>query len=207
MLWADEVKDNSKRTVRLLSQIFIMVAIIGGLLWCVGITSFLGVVAKIRVDYLLFAFFSCFIVNILFMIRFMRVSAYRKKGNNSERCAPGKCPSHNLEDFSGRRHYFSIRSKEWDNKGLSHIQIFSSLKKFIRKHLKRGIKYACVGTSGFLLDAAILYSLTQYGHLWYVFSELWATLVTFATNYLLNTYWTYRDAMKKLEEKSSRDES
>jgi putative flippase GtrA len=70
---------------------------------------------------------------------------------------------------------------------------------FIRKHLKRGFKYACVGTSGFLIDAAVLYSLTQYVHIWYVLSELFATLITFATNYFFNTYWTYRDAMKKLE--------
>ena len=73
---------------------------------------------------------------------------------------------------------------------------------FIRNHLKRGFKYACVGTSGFFMDAAILFYLTQYIHIWYVLSELFATLITFVSNYLLNTYWTYRDAMKKLNEQS-----
>ena len=69
---------------------------------------------------------------------------------------------------------------------------------FIHKHLKRGLKYSCVGTSGFLMDVGILYALTQYGHIWYITSEVLATLVTFVTNYFFNTYWTYRDAMKKL---------
>ena len=68
----------------------------------------------------------------------------------------------------------------------------------IRKHLRRLLKYAIVGTSGFLIDAAILYMLTQYGHMWYIVSEAFATLVAFVTNYIGNTVWTYRDAMKKL---------
>ena len=80
------------------------------------------------------------------------------------------------------------------------LRIFSGSMAFIRKHSKRGFKYACVGTSGFLIDAAVLYYLTQFIHIWYVASELFATLVTFASNYLLNTYWTYRDAMKKLQQ-------
>lgn len=75
---------------------------------------------------------------------------------------------------------------------------------FVRDHLKRGFKYACVGTSGFLIDVLLLYCLTQYAHIWYILSEVIATLVTFVTNYFFNTFWTYRDAMKKLE--SSRQE-
>lgn len=69
---------------------------------------------------------------------------------------------------------------------------------FIHQHLRRGLKYAVVGTCGFLMDVALLYAFTQYGHIWYITSEILATLVTFVTNYWFNTYWTYRDAMKKL---------
>jgi len=70
---------------------------------------------------------------------------------------------------------------------------------FVHKHLKRGFKYACVGTTGFFVDAGVLYYLTQYVHVWYIFSEVFATLVAFISNYFLNTYWTYRDAMKRLD--------
>lgn len=82
-----------------------------------------------------------------------------------------------------------------------------NVKAFIRKHLKRGFKYACVGTTGFFLDVGILYSLVQFVHIWYITSEIVATLITFVTNYLFNTYWTYRDAMKKLEENKKNETS
>jgi putative flippase GtrA len=73
------------------------------------------------------------------------------------------------------------------------------VKNTIKKHSKRITKYAIVGASGFFIDAGFLYLLTQYGHIWYIFSEAIATLIAFLTNYTGNTLWTYRDAMKKLE--------
>jgi putative flippase GtrA len=60
------------------------------------------------------------------------------------------------------------------------------------------VKYATVGTTGFFIDASVLYVLTEYGHIWYILSEAFATLVAFVTNYAGNTLWTYRDAMKAL---------
>jgi len=71
--WVDGVKAGSRRNVRLLLQIFIMVAIIGGLLWYVGIDSFLGVLARVRLEYLVFSVFCYFMINILFAVRLMRV--------------------------------------------------------------------------------------------------------------------------------------
>ena len=59
-----------------------------------------------------------------------------------------------------------------------------------------------VGTSGFMLDVLCLYLLTEYGHMWYVLSEVLATFITFLTNYIFNTIWTYRDAMKALDAKT-----
>ena len=75
----------------------------------------------------------------------------------------------------------------------------SNVIKPVRKHFRRLGKYAIVGTSGFFIDAGVLYALTQYGHMWYILSEAFATLVAFVTNYAGNTLWTYRDAMKALK--------
>jgi putative flippase GtrA len=92
-----------------------------------------------------------------------------------------------------------LKSMEAKRKGDKEMKLDA----FIHKHLRRGLKYACVGTSGFLMDVGILYVLTQYGHIWYITSEVLATLITFVTNYFFNTYWTYRDAMKKLDAKNT----
>jgi putative flippase GtrA len=73
------------------------------------------------------------------------------------------------------------------------------VKNTIKKHSKRIIKYGIVGTSGFFIDVGFLYLLTQYGHIWYMFSEAIATLIAFVINYTGNTLWTFRDAMKTLE--------
>ena len=70
----------------------------------------------------------------------------------------------------------------------------------LRKHFKRLTKYAMVGTTGFILDVILLFCFTQFAHIWYVASEILATLITFVTNYIGNTIFTYRDAMKKLNE-------
>jgi putative flippase GtrA len=75
----------------------------------------------------------------------------------------------------------------------------ASVFKLVRKHSRRLVKYAIVGTSGFFIDAGVLYTLTQYGHMWYILSEAFATLLAFVTNYAGNTLWTYRDAMKALK--------
>ena len=92
------------------------------------------------------------------------------------------------------------RNKEEMKAENSYVTTITS---FIHRHLRRGLKYALVGTSGFLMDVGILYALTKYGHIWYITSVVLATLVTFVTNYFFNTYWTYRDAMKKLYAKNA----
>lgn len=74
------------------------------------------------------------------------------------------------------------------------------LQKIFKKHSKRLFKYALVGVSGTLINLSVLYLLTEFAHMWYLTSEIIATLIAFVTNYTANTLWTYRDAMKKLEE-------
>ena len=59
--------------MRLISQLLLMVAIIGVLLWYVGINTLVTVLSKTNPEYLLLAFLAYFIINILFTIRIVRV--------------------------------------------------------------------------------------------------------------------------------------
>jgi putative flippase GtrA len=79
------------------------------------------------------------------------------------------------------------------------MSILFKLHSLVKKHYRRLTKYAIVGTGGFFVDALFLYVFTQFFRVWYIESEMLATLIAFVTNYVGNTLWTYRDAMKKLE--------
>jgi putative flippase GtrA len=79
------------------------------------------------------------------------------------------------------------------------LSVLFKLRYLVKKHYRRLTKYAIVGTGGFFVDASFLYVFTQFFRIWYIESEMFATLIAFVTNYAGNTLWTYRDAMKKLE--------
>jgi putative flippase GtrA len=68
---------------------------------------------------------------------------------------------------------------------------------FVKLHLKRGSKFATVGAIGFFVDAFFLFVFVQYGHVWYILAELFATCIAFVNNYLLDYYWTFYDVLKK----------
>jgi putative flippase GtrA len=68
---------------------------------------------------------------------------------------------------------------------------------FIKFHLKRASKFATVGAIGFFVDAFFLFIFVQYGHVWYILAELFATCIAFVNNYLLDYYWTFYDVLKK----------
>ena len=68
---------------------------------------------------------------------------------------------------------------------------------FVKFHLKRGSKFATVGAIGFFVDAFFLFLFVQYGHMWYILAELFATCIAFVNNYLLDYYWTFYDVLKK----------
>lgn len=59
--------------MRLLLQIVIMIAIIGALLWYVGIGSLFTTLSKIKLEYLPLAFLAYFGINLLFAVRLRRV--------------------------------------------------------------------------------------------------------------------------------------
>jgi putative flippase GtrA len=75
----------------------------------------------------------------------------------------------------------------------------SKIRDFVRFHIKRGLKFAIVGSIGAVINLLVLFLLTEYAKTWYIASEILAIFVAFIFNYFVNTYWTYLDAMKALK--------
>jgi uncharacterized protein (TIRG00374 family) len=67
------LKETSWRRLRILLQIAVMLAIIGGLLWYVGITSLVDTLSQMKLEYLPLAFLAYFGINVLFTLRLGRV--------------------------------------------------------------------------------------------------------------------------------------
>ena len=59
--------------MRILLQIIVMVALIGGLLWYVGINSLIATLSQMKLEYLPPAFLAYFGINLLFAVRLRRV--------------------------------------------------------------------------------------------------------------------------------------
>ena len=67
------MKDKSRRVMRILLQVIVMVALIGGLLWYVGIASLVTILSQMKLEYFALAFLAYFGINVLFAVRLMRV--------------------------------------------------------------------------------------------------------------------------------------
>jgi uncharacterized membrane protein YbhN (UPF0104 family) len=68
-----EVKDSSRRILRVLLQIASMAGIIGALLWYVGIGPLYNTLRGIKLNFLCVSFLAYFGINLLFTVRLRRV--------------------------------------------------------------------------------------------------------------------------------------
>ena len=66
-------KSNSRRVLKILLQVALMVGIFGALLWYIGIGSLYETLLNIKVEYLILAFLMYFGINVLFTVRLRRV--------------------------------------------------------------------------------------------------------------------------------------
>ena len=57
----------------MLLQVVIMTALIGGLLWYVGVNSLITILSQMKLEYLALAFLAYFGINLLFALRLTRV--------------------------------------------------------------------------------------------------------------------------------------
>lgn len=74
-----------------------------------------------------------------------------------------------------------------------------SVLNYIRNNLfhTRVIKFSIVGGIGVLVNMSVLYILTEYFHVVYLISSLFAIELSIITNFLLNDYWTWGERKKK----------
>jgi len=49
-----------------------------------------------------------------------------------------------------------------------------------------------------LVDLGLLYSLTEFFHIWYLYSAAFAYLIGMVTNYLLNKYFNFKNRSKQV---------
>ncbi len=63
----------TRKFARILLQVIVMIALIGALLWYVGIESLFQIITQVKIEYLVLAFLAYFGINLLFTVRLRRV--------------------------------------------------------------------------------------------------------------------------------------
>lgn len=67
---------------------------------------------------------------------------------------------------------------------------------FVREHTRRVFQFALIGTIGALVSLGVTYVVTEYFHIWYIFSQIIGILCGMLNNYFLN-YYTRTFEVKK----------
>lgn len=65
-----------------------------------------------------------------------------------------------------------------------------------RAYIFQIIKYGIVGTIGTIINLSVLYVLTEYFKIYYIFSEIIGFLIGIVINYLINKRWTFKENIK-----------
>lgn len=69
----------------------------------------------------------------------------------------------------------------------------------MKKIFTQMIKFYLIGISGIFVNLGILYLLTDFLKIWYMFSAFAGIAVSITTNFLGNKYWTFRDKTKNIK--------
>lgn len=64
--------------------------------------------------------------------------------------------------------------------------------------LKGYVQYNLVGVVGMVINFAVLYLLTEMGHLWYFFSATIGIVLAATGNFVLNYLWTFKDRKRNI---------
>ncbi len=60
------------------------------------------------------------------------------------------------------------------------------------REIQKVIKFGIVGASGIIVNMGVLFALTEFFQVYYLFSSLIAIELSIITNFLLNDFWTFR---------------
>lgn len=66
-----------------------------------------------------------------------------------------------------------------------------------KKVIKEFFKFAFVGLVGTFINIVILYSLTEFLGIYYMFSEVFAFIIAATSNFFLNKIWTFKERVKE----------
>jgi dolichol-phosphate mannosyltransferase len=64
-----------------------------------------------------------------------------------------------------------------------------------KENLQEFIKYALIGFSGIFVNLFFLYILTQFLHVYYLISEIFAFSIATMSNFTMNKLWTFRERL------------
>lgn len=68
---------------------------------------------------------------------------------------------------------------------------------FSKPFIKQLFKFAFVGFIGTIINLTILYTFTEFFHVYYIISEIIAFFVSVINNYILNKIWTFKEEIHK----------
>jgi prolipoprotein diacylglyceryltransferase len=68
---------------------------------------------------------------------------------------------------------------------------------YLKKNFRQIFKFALIGGSGVIINSAVIYAMTEWVHLYYMISNLFAIAVASVWNYLWYKYWVFNDGTKK----------
>jgi len=76
------------------------------------------------------------------------------------------------------------------------------MRKMIDKTIKQFVKFSIVGVSNTLINLLVLFILTDFFHVYYIISAVFAFIVAVTNSFILNTIWTFKEKIKhKAKEK------
>jgi len=67
-----------------------------------------------------------------------------------------------------------------------------------KQDVKLFVGYVVFAGFATLVDLSLLYLLTEFFHIWYFYSAIFAYFIGMITNYLLNKYLNFRDSSKQI---------
>ena len=89
-----------------------------------------------------------------------------------------------MANESGRRKGYS------DSATLSHLL---RLQNYMEDRVQRIARFIVAGGSAATGNFALLYTLTEYFHIWYLASSLVAVVAGFITSFILQKFWTFKN--------------
>ena len=89
-----------------------------------------------------------------------------------------------MANESGRRKGYS------DSATLSHLL---RLQNYMEDRVQRVARFIAAGGSAATVNFALLYTLTEYFHIWYLASSLVAVVAGFITSFILQKFWTFKN--------------